>query len=327
MELSKHQFDLDFKGFQIVDCCVRSKRFFYFSLREDYTQRANWAEGDEIPEETSLERRIVSFSREKVKDGKGWGHAKLSGVKNMVAGVAYHPKEQFVGVDAYGDVYVLGAGESGCEEDIARSNAGGINRGTVDKSRTIEGVLYVAGGNRSVGYRSDKNKWISLTQMLPFDEGREWESAGFEDIDGFSRSDIYCVGGKGDVCHFDGEQWRQIHFPSNVNLYTVCCAGDGFVYVSGYGGHTFRGRGDSWTQIYKGDMPLPFKDMGWFDGKVWCTSDYGLWTIEKDEVKAADVSDDVRAACGCLDIADGILLVGGYNGAAYKENGRWNVIF
>lgn len=327
MEITKKEFELNFKGFQIVDCCVRSKRIFYFSLREDYTQREDWKDGDRIPEELDLDRRIVSFSREKVKDGMGWGNVELTGVKNIVAGVSYHPKEQFVGVESYGRVYVVGQGDNDFEEKISGGQKNGINRGTINSSRTIEGVLYVAGGGRSVGYREGKNKWVSLTQMMPFEYKRDWETAGFLDIDGFARDDIYCVGGKGDVWHFDGKQWRQIHFPSNLDLYTVCCAGDGFVYISGYGGNTFRGKGDSWTQIYKGQMALPFKDMGWYEGKVWCTSDYGLWTIEKNDIVPADVSDDVKVASGYLDIADGILLVAGYNGAAYKENGKWNVIF
>lgn len=75
---------------------------------------------------------------------------------------------------------------------------------------------------------------------------------GFEDIDGFNINDIYCVGGRGDVWHSDGMKWKQTHFPSNLDLYTVCCAGDGYVYISGYGGTTFKGRGDQWKQIYKG---------------------------------------------------------------------------
>lgn len=327
MEISVKEFDKNFKGFQIIDCCIRSKKYFYFSLREDYTQRQDWEDGDKIPEETALDRRIVSFSREKVKSEKGWGNVELSGIKNLVAGVSYQPHEQFVGIDAYGHVYVVGSGDNDFETDIASWQKNGINRGTIDKSRAIDGVLYVAGGGRSVGYREGKNKWVSLTQMLPFEYKRDWNTAGFADLDGFSRNDIYCVGGKGDVWNFDGKQWRQVHFPSNLDLYTVCCAGDGFVYISGYGGNTFRGKGDDWKQIYKGEMALPFNDMGWYEGKVWCTSDYGLWTIEKNDIKPADVGDDVKVASGYLDIADGILLVAGYNGAAYKEDGKWHVIF
>lgn len=326
MQMTNEEFDLNFNGFQIVDCCVRSKRFFDFSLEVNYAQREDWEDADRLFEGGELDKRIVSFSREKVTDGNGWGHAKLSGVENMVAGVSYTPNEQFVGFDADGTVYVLGDGESGFEEDIPRWQTNGINRGTTNCSRTIEGVLYVAGGGRSVGYREGKNSWISLTQMMPFEYKRDWRTAGFNDIDGFSRDDIYCVGGEGDVWHFNGKQWRQLPFPSDLSLYTVCCAGDGFVYISGYGGTTFRGRGDGWTQIYKGQMVVPFNDMGWYEGKVWCTSDYGLWTIEKNDLQDADVSDDVLAASGHLDIADGILLVAGHNRAAFKENGKWHVL-
>lgn len=74
-------------------------------------------------------------------------------------------------------------------------------------------------------------------------------------------------------------------------------------------------------------MTIPFKDMVWYEDKVWCTSDYGLWVIENDAVIEADVDPEVKVRWGYLSADSGILLLGGYNGAAYKENGAWQVIF
>lgn len=62
---------------------------------------------------------------------------------------------------------------------------------------------------------------------------------GFEDFDGWSESDTYAVGGYGDVWHFDGKGRRQIPFPTDKPLKSVCCGGDGQVYISGYEGVTF----------------------------------------------------------------------------------------
>ncbi len=323
-EISEEQRAEHFKGFQIVDCCVGSKGRFHFSLQEDPMQREGWEEGDPLADDESLERRVVTFTRGVL--GKRWEHVTLPGGENFVAGVSRNAKTEFVGINTDGAVYVIGGGHSGFEDDIASAKMNGITRGLINSTRTIEGVLYVAGSGRSVGYREGKNRWVSLTQMMPYEYQRDWRTAGFKDIDGFARNDIYCVGGKGDVRHFDGQQWRHIPFPKDLDLYSVCCAGDGFVYISGYGGTTYRGRGDHWTQIYEGTL-APFNDMGWYEGKVWCTNREGVWTIEGNEIEPADGLDWFLGAHDHLDIADGILLVAGRYGAAYKEKGAWHVIF
>lgn len=157
----------------------------------------------------------------------------------------------------------------------------------------------------------------------------------FHDIDGFSEDDIYCAGSYGVVCHFDGKDWLLKSMPTNVSLQSLCCAGDGFVYVSGMHGATFKGRGDKWKTLYKGShdanplqgMVLGFKDMVWYEDRVWCTSDYGLWTIKDDKLEEADVPDFVRGCSGNLSAADGVLLLAGYGGAAFKENGQWQQIY
>ena len=326
MEISHEEHDVNFKGYQIVDCVVRSKKFFYFSLREDYTQWDHWKDGMEAPSEENLSRRIVCFSREKT-SLKRWGHVELSGYRNLRSGISKLPKEQYVGIDLEGSVYVIGGGENEIEENVPTWESNGPNRGTISSCRTIDGYLYVTGLGRSVGYKTGKNTWSSLTQGIPYDYEKDQGKCGFEDIDGFNVNDIYCVGGKGDVWNFNGKKWQQIYFPSNLDLYTVCCAGDGHVYISGYGGTTFKGRGDKWKKIYKGQMAIPFKDMVWYEDKVWCTSDYGLWTIENEKLEIADVDDEVKIASGYLSTEDGVLLLAGYNGAAYKQDGKWHSLF
>lgn len=293
---------------------------------EDYTQWASWDDSCEAPAETSLRTRVICYDRDEP-EHDNITMDEMTGLHDLLAGVSRIPKEQYVGVDFNGHVYVLGGGDNIIEEDIQKSKVNPIARGGIRKCRTIDGYFYIAGGGRSVGYRVDKNSQKSLTQGLPYKDATDWEVAGFRDIAGFSQSDIYCVGGKGDVWHFNGTKWQQIHFPSNLDLYTLCCAGDGFVYISGYGGTTFKGRGDQWKQIYKGQMTIPFQDMVWYENRVWCTSDYGLWVIENDTVIEADVDPEVKVCSGYLSAEAGILLLGGYNGAAYKENGAWHVLF
>ena len=327
MEISKQEYIEYFKGFIVLDCVVRSKDLFYFTLCEDYTQWSSWT-GGEAPTEDQLAKRVVVFMRDEPK-GERWDSEGFKGMHIFNAGVSYLPEEKFVGVTFDGGaVYVLGGGVDELEQPIPRWIDGGFRRGAITRCRTIDGYLYVAGGGRTVAMRKGRNEWAAINRELPFIYEKDWERAGFNDIDGFGANDIYCVGGKGDVWHFNGSVWVQIHFPSNIHLYSVCCAGDGQVYISGYGGTTFKGRGQKWKQIFKGEMTIPFKRIVWFENKVWCTSDYGLWTIENDKlVEPAEVTDEIKVCSGYMSTKDDVLLVAGPSGAAYKEAGVWHKIF
>jgi len=150
---------------------------------------------------------------------------------------------------------------------------------------------------------------------------------GFEDFDAFSPTDMVAVGGAGDVWEFNGQTWRQCAFPTNWGLSAVCCGGDGQVYICAGGGTIYRSRGDRWTRVAEADFALAFKDMVWYEDQLWCTSDYGLWTFDGKALREADVPSGVKICAGNLATRDGVLLVAGYGGAAFKRDGEWTVIF
>ena len=319
MKLDSTSYEKYFKGFYITDCVVRAKDIFYFVVKQEYDE-----ETDTPPKNKLRTRVITCIGRSRVQP---WGHADLGGMHYLKAGVSYHPKEQFVGVSLNDHVYVLDSGEAGLEKDLeggrdANGNLFGM-RGGISKSRTIEGWLWVAGSGRTVGRRLGKNQW-EWHDVIPFkflmDDG------DFHDIDGFSSTDIYAVGGHGDVWHYDGLHWQQIAFPSNMTLENVCCGGDGFVYIGAESGTVFKGCGNQWKIIARGEQSLAFKDMGWHQGQVWCTSDYGLWVIEKDTMKEADVPDRIRACSGHLSVGDGVMLLAGIYGAAMHGGREWRMI-
>lgn len=142
---------------------------------------------------------------------------------------------------------------------------------------------------------------------------------GFEAISGFNADDLYCVGGKGDAWRYDGKEWHRCPVPTNMYLESVCCAGDGHVYIGMQSGRLMRGREDHREVIHEDYMTLPFKDMVWFDGRLWCTSDYGLWTVENGKLIDADVPPQVKTCSGNLSAADGVMLLAGHYGAAVYD--------
>ncbi len=319
--ISTEEYEKHFLGYNILGCAVRSRDVLCFVVQEDYTQ---WAEAPDGDDDLDLKKRFIPYIRTKPK-GQQWSAAKLTGFDGILVGFSpAPPKPQVIVSGVRGRVYATGSGESSME-DIAPVDENGPRRGAILKLKTIGEHLYVCGNGRSVGRRLGRDEWQGFCHLIP--AAPEGVREGFDDIDGFAEDDIYAVGGEGDVWRFDGTGWRQCRFPSGLLLTCVCCAGDGHVYVGGLAGTVFRGRGDDWTVIHEGGLSLPFKDMVWHDGEVWCTNDYGLWTIRDGALREAAVSSAVKVCSGNLSSRDGVLLLGGHGGAAFRQDGEWSIIF
>lgn len=315
LKLDKRTREAMFDGYVVVDCVVRSKEILYFILEQLWDE-----DTDPL---AMLGTRIVGYFNEP--PDRGWDVVEMTGIHRMKAGMAYLPKEQFVGVSLNDQVYAWGSGDADFETELSGGRAAtgkdiGM-RGGISKLRTIGGSLWLAGSGRTVGQRRAANDWL-FHNPIPYKS--LMDHGGFHDIDGFSESDINAVGGHGDVWHFDGSTWKQIPFPSNMTLEAVCCGGDGQVYIGADSGTVFKGRDDQWKMINQGDMTLPFRDMVWYQDQVWCSSDYGIWTIKGDVLSEADVPHGVRVSAGHLSVGDGVLLVAGHFGAALHDGTSWH---
>ena len=98
----------------------------------------------------------------------------------------------------------------------------------------IGGQAYAV-GLRGMAYRLDELvKWTRIDEGL----SRDFD---VQAIHGFDATDIYAVGFRGELWHFNSRQWTRCELPTNVNLASVKCARDGFVYVAGHGGILMRG--------------------------------------------------------------------------------------
>ncbi|WP_224368425.1 hypothetical protein [Hyalangium versicolor] len=321
MLISKDDYERCLRGFTVTDCAVRSRSIFYLvAVSEDPS-------GDEPIADAERSTRVLTCALESAPE-KRWGLMSYKGMDRLRAGVALTPKEQFVGVDKDAQVVVFGSGAKEIEKEVPGGRQGPV-RGGVRKTRTLNGLLHVSTGYRGLGRRDGRNQWTSLCSSLTFEPDPNEGSGpyGFEDFDAFNAHDYYCVGGKGDVWHFDGEKWDQIEFPSNMVLETVCCAGDGWVYISGIGGYVWKGRRDEWQLIHEDRMVLPFKDMVWFKDRVYCTSDYGLWEIAGDKVRESPIPPEIKICSGNLSTADGVMLLAGVFGASYYDGSDWKNIF
>ena len=305
-------------GYDIIGCAVRSREVFCFVAQEGYTRHSNWS-GTDAPRQ-----RFIPYIEARPK-GRQWSAANLTGFDGASIGLCPESsKPHVVTTSVRGDVYVTGSGESYMER-IESAVEGGPKRGAILKLRPIGDHLYACGNGRTICRREGRGHWASLRSVVP--EPGPSERDGFNALDGFSEEDIYAVGGDDDVWQFDGKTWQHCAFPSDLPLSAVCCAEDGSVYVGGVLGSVFKGRGTRWTKICEGALSIPFKDMVWHEGRVWCTNDYGLWTIEEDKCVPADVSSEIKVCAGNLSAREGVLLLAGHGGAAFHRDGEWHVLF
>lgn len=251
------------------------------------------------------------------------GFRTLRHIEFMKCAVAETPSPQLIGVSLDGQVYALGSGVSEFEARIEENKLGPL-RGSVRQVLTIDGAVHAVRGNRGLCRRVSVGQWQSLCADLPVSKSwKKRDGLGFNCAAATSATNIYCAGDGGDLWHFDGKHWTELHFPSNVNIENLCCAAAGDVYVGCQNGIVYRGSGNTWKKIDEGGKTLSYRSMVAYRGKVWCSSDYGIWTIDGDTVGKADLPANIYVKAGVLSAKSDTLLVAGSTGAAYFDGEHW----
>lgn len=315
-------------GFSISDCAIRSKDMFMFVL----TQNTDDPYQDPLPRT----RFLMVYADEPVEER--FYCSEFSDFD--LASIAFHNFQdwEFVAVDLNGRVYSHDNDQEDKETNIPCDLPQSKFITPFSKCVRINGAIHAVAWDRRIFSRKGMNQWEEITQQpggIPYDQksltGKAELSLGFNDLDAFNSSDIYAVGGAGDVWHYNGKKWQQIHFPSNELLYTVCCAGDGNVYITGNLGSLWVGREDRWKKLAAGELSLSFKDSAWFAGRLFCGNDYGLWVMKNGKLESLrdEVGAVVATSCGRIDISpDGsLMLTAGPHGASLYDGQKWDVLF
>ena len=254
-----------------------------------------------------------------------FGSQELDGFNRARCGVSRKPLSQglIVARNNDGDVWAMGGGRKGAMEHIAPGQVPMTWR-----IKCINDYAYSVGDRRKIYKRVDIGKWEKFADLPR--GGEDIENYGFNDMDAFSESDMYAVGGAGDVWHFDGKAWEQQGFPSNVELATVTCAGDGHVYISGEGGSLWRGRESTWKKIYTGGSSILWNDVLWFEDKLWLASDYQfrIWDGKALIKPTYDGGPDGKSVpiYGHMDAYDGLLVVASPEVVMAYQDGQWRTL-
>ncbi|MBF5002929.1 hypothetical protein [Diaphorobacter caeni] len=320
--------------FHFRDAVVRDRNIFSFIVEPSLTEAQERDERKKGGDHNLRPKGVRIFNRS-AEPGKMWSGRWLQNWEAMVCGSAKNPLNQVIQVEA-SPVYpsmerrVLVSGSGPAYQDLSLGSSelevgdARFIRGRIGKIKEIDGYAYVAAGGRSFGRRLGKGQWESFSHLFAHSLSTDAISEeGFRDFDGWSAEDIYLVGGLGDLWHFDGASARRISLSYDYPLHSVCCGGDGRVYVSGMSGDTWVGRGDQWTRIRSLGLSLPLRDMVWYEDRAWGTNDHGVYWIQNDTLQIAELPPEASVCAGNLSAADGVLLIAGLGGAVFRENGRW----
>lgn len=251
-------------------------------------------------------------------DWRDGGDSSWDAVSNIVCDI---PSRKFLTLGPNGQIRILGAGYRQ-EENIYSSGIDPNQYGLLRGSRTINGKAYVCGMNRQVFRRDDTNNWIFLSQNV----SRSEDVVGFEAIDGFSASDIYAAGWKGEIWHFDGGVWRQKDSPSNQILLDVCCAGDGSVYICGKNGTLIKGLNDQWEMLDLAPFVSDLWSICWYGEQLFLATSRELFFLKNNQLVAVDFGGDFPSTCRKLVTGSGLLWSVGVKDIFEFDGASWSRI-
>lgn len=156
--------------------------------------------------------------------------------------------------------------------DNSQPQPQGPRYGSISSVSAVAGKAFAV-GSEGMAYRLDDfNGWTRIDDGLP-------DTFGARALHGFSVNDLYAVGSRGEIWHYDGKKWTKCDSPTNVHLNCVCCAPDGTVYAAGNGGMLLSGRASAWKVIEQEAVEKPFWDLEWFAGELYLSTLASLFRL------------------------------------------------
>ncbi len=260
-------------------------------------------------------------------DNGKWGRLIESSLdwSTVDATVCSQPVEQVLFLGLRGEVFCAGSGDA--HEEVIRPNQSDSPsaRGMMRGISTIEGKAYAVGMERQVYRRDDANNWTCIDQTArPDPEDKTVYS--FEGIDGFSGSEIYAAGRRGEIWRYDGNIWTRQNSPTNMILTRVCCADNGDTYICGRVGTLIRGRYERWEIIEHNKTTEDFWGIAWYNNHLYLSTMREVFMLDGNELNPIDFGKDKPSSCFALSSADGVLWSIGAKDIMAYDGQEWTRI-
>lgn len=174
----------------------------------------------------------------------------------------------------------------------------------------VEGTIFATGMGRVVLKRVSTGVWVDIGPGIS--SSNSDDVIGLEDIAGFSETDIYSVGWRGEIWWYKDSVWNKIDSPTSVNFNALTCARNGVVYAVGDNGIMVHGRENQW-EILETERPENLLDVAFFDNEVYVVTDFKILKLKEKKLVAVDNVNEKDFPTSCLHLYesdDGIISMG-----------------
>jgi hypothetical protein len=158
--------------------------------------------------------------------------------------------------------------------------------GRPKKIRMIAGRPYVcgfAGQFYTIAGKLESRKWVHMDDGLAEPEGK-LGSIDLTDLDGTAANDIYTVGIKGLLAHWDGARWTRIKLLTNSNLFGIRCITKSHVVAVGNKGVFIEFDGKDWrVEQVPGAEKLDFFDVQHFQNQIFVCAGTEMFVRKGDK--------------------------------------------
>lgn len=297
---------MEHEGSTFLSGCASRAGFFYFAKESD--------------EEANADTPNASFFRFRDGDAEAPFRMFDESVGWPAISMAYaklDPSPIIVAIGPNGDFWEL-------ESVSADERVGKISKftGNLRRLTSVDGTFFACGMNRVALRRTSPGRWAAFGPGPLKDDP---PVVGFEDIAGYSATELYAVGWGGEIWWYDGKQWRRADSPTSTNLSSMTCAPDGSVYVVGHDGVMLKGRRDQWELVETG-RPENLKDVAFLNGQLYVCTDFALFKLQKSglvpETEFAN-GNDRPATCLHLLESAGELVSLGTKDVFVKRDAAW----
>lgn len=299
-------------GFELSGCAIRRWNIIAF-----------WGQQWDNPDPLDVRPTRVYFYYADEPEEEQWAYREVGETRGIRGCGVRLPEERWVFVADDGVVCVIGGGVDSFEEPITAKPFSFFS----NVKQVRSGKAYAVGPRRKVFVRDTADVWRQLSAgLFPMGDDTSLDSAGFSDIDGFGDADLYACGGR-DLWRFDGAIWTNIEVPTSENLWRICCASDGLVYLITVGRTVLIGRGDSWTMVENEHTDAKFESIVEFNGKVVVSTESALFEISDGAIQLASLGQIPKiSSYSFLAAGDGILVVAGSREAECYDGKTWATI-
>jgi len=211
--------------------------------------------------------------------------------------------------------------------------------GLMSHLREIDGQLWACGQHGQVYRRFGVDDWrendqgirvkVDPAQYGPDRIGEMLEAVStapmLSCIDGTRASDVYVVGLRGYMAHFDGKRWTEIGLPVNEHLEWVRCNGPDEVWVCGHNGTLLKGNARTGFQgLGDSDGQQTFVCLATFNRAVYLSAENGLFQFDGKSISRvkSKLKPELQDAWR-LDGIDGVLWSIGVTDLARFDGRKW----